>query len=331
VTASHSHDASSTSGPAFVGIDISQDNLDVACAEAGPVERHANNAAAIAALVEHFQAHPPALVVLEATGGFERPLLDALLDADIPVALVNPATVRHFAKGIGILAKTDQVDARVLCRFARLASPRLSQKRSANQAELDALVTCRRQLTTVRTEQSNRLGATASKKARNSIQAVLDAINQQIDALDKQIAELIKSDDDLNDLNRRLQTVPGVGPVLSSTLAAELRELGQLDRRQAGALVGVAPFNHDSGHSRGKRSIRGGRLAVRGVMYMATVAAIRCNPLIKAFAQRLKAAGKAPKVVITACMRKLTTLLNAMVRDALDWNQLSVVENMKTA
>jgi transposase len=243
------------------------------------------------------------------------------------VARVNPGCVRHFARGLGILAKTDKIDARVLARFAQLASPRLAVKRSANQCELEALVTCRRQLTQVRTEQTNRRGITSSKPALKAIDAVLKTIEKQIEQLDRQIRKLIDSDDDFNSIDKLLQTVPGVGAVLSSTLLAELHELGSTDRRCISALVGVAPFNHDSGSMKGKRSIRGGRASVRSVLYMATIAAMRFNPVIKVFADRLKKAGKLNKVVIVACMRKLIGLLNAMLRDGLAWDQLSVVRN----
>ena len=246
-----------------------------------------------------------------------------------------------MAKGVGILAKTDGIDARVLMHFGRLAAPRLTQKRSANQAELDALVTCRRQLTHVRTEQTNRRSRTGSKAALRAIDAVLKTVAKQIEELDRQIRKLIESDDrsgirrlprdDFNSTDRLLQSVPGVGPVLSSTLLADLPELGSTDRRQVGALVGVAPFNDDSGRHKGRRAIRGGRTAVRGVLYMATLAAIRFNAVIRTFAGRLRAAGKLKKVVITACMRKLSTLLNAMLRDRLTWDQLDVVKNLQTA
>jgi transposase len=268
------------------------------------------------------------MVVVEATGGFERPLVDALLDAGLPVALVHPGRVRHFAKGLGLLAKTDRIDARVLARFGRLAAPRLAERRSKNQAELQALVACRRQLTVTRVRQSNRLGATASKPARKAIEAVVKTLDKQLEKLDKQIRELIDADDDFKHLDGLMQSVPGVGPALSATLAAELRELGDVDRKQVGAPAGVAPFNADSGARSGKRSTRGGRVTVRCVLYMAAVAACRFNPVIRAFSDRLKEAGKPNKVRIVACMRKLLTLLNAMVRDGLTWDQLDVVKKL---
>jgi transposase len=316
----------STASSPFVGIDVAQKTLDLARSDSDALLTVDNANEGIARIVDLLRSARPALIVVEATGGLERPLLEALLDADLPVALVNPGHVRHFAKGLGILAKTDKIDARVLVQFARLASPRLAAKRSANQSELEALVTCRRQLTGVRTEQTNRRSRTSSKPALKAIDAVLATINRQIAKLDQRIRKLIESDDDFNSIDKLLQSVPGVGAVLSSTLLAELNELGSTDRRSISALVGVAPFNHDSGQMKGRRSIRGGRASVRSVLYMATIASMRCNPVIKAFAQRLKKTAKLNKVVITACMRKLVTLLNAMIRDNLYWNQLNLVK-----
>ena len=314
----------------FVGIDVALDKLDLARSGSDKLLTVSNDDDGIARIVHAMQLARPTLIVAEATGGLERKLIDALLDANLPAALVNPAHVRHLAKGLGILAKTDRIDAHVLVEFARVASPRLAQKRSQNQVELQALVTCRRQLIAVRTEQTNRRGATHCKAALKSIDAVLKVLAKQIDSLDRQIARLIGSDDQFHDLDRLLRTAPGIGPVVSSTLLAELRELGHADRREINALVGVAPFNRDSGKLNGKRTIRGGRAPVRCVLYMATVTAIRSNPIIRAFAQKLTKAGKITMVVIVACMRKLLGLLNAMIRDNLTWDELDVVKNLKT-
>jgi transposase len=320
--------ADSSAAPVFAGIDVAKDQLDLARSDADGIATISNDPAGIRQIVQQFRAAGAALavIVVEATGGLERPLLDALLEAGLPVALVNPGHVRHFAKGIGRLAKTDAIDARVLAEFARLAAPRLAQKRSQNRAELEALVTCRRQLLHVRTEQSNRRGATASPAARRSIDRVLKTLDKEVDALDGQIKKLIGSDDDFGQLDRLLRSVPGVGPVLSSTLLAELMELGTVGRRQVGALVGVAPFNCDSGRSKGKRAIRGGRASVRSVLYMATIAAMRFNPVIRRFAERLAGRAKQKKVVIVACMRKLLSILNAMIRERITWDQLKLVK-----
>ena len=313
----HAHEES-----LLIGIDVAKAVLDVARSDRDPVATLANDAAGIKSLVRSLKADRPALIVVEATGGLEAALIDALLDANLPVARVNPGHVRHLAKGLGILAKTDAIDARVLVAFARHAQPRLLEKRSKTREQLEALVTCRRQLIATRTAQTNQRTATRSKAAQRAIDAVLKTLDAQVGKLDEQIRKLIDSDDDLRPMDRLIRTVPGVGPVLSATLLGELVELGVVDRRQIGALVGVAPFNRDSGRFKGQRSIRGGRASVRSVLYMATLAAIRSNPVIRRFADRLKATGKRNKVVITACMRKLLTILNAMLRDQLEWSQL---------
>jgi len=313
--------------PLFVGIDVAGDKLDLARSDSRQVLTVANDEKGIAQIVELLRPLRPALIVVEATGGLERPLVDALLDADLPVAVVNPGNVRHLALGLGILAKNDAIDANVLVEFARHAQPRLAQKRSANQAELDALVTCRRQLTGARAQQSNRRGATASRAALRSIDAILVAFDKQIESLDRQIRKLVESDDDFKDADRILRSAPGIGPVASSTLIGELNELGTTSRQRIGALAGVAPFDNDSGPRKGKRFIRGGRAHVRCVLYMATITAIRCNPVIMRFADRLKGAGKNAKVVIVACMRKFLVLLNAMLKENKTWDQLNVAKN----
>ena len=310
--------------PLLAGIDIAKDKLDLARSDSDSVSTWTNDPAGIAQLIESLRQPSPTLIVVEATGGYEKPLVAALLDAQLPVAVVSPAKVRHLAKALGILAKTDALDARVLLTYARHAQPRLAEKQQKNLLELQALVTCRRQLLTVRTEQTNRRQVTHSARAIRAIDAVVKTIDRQIDSLDRQIQKLIESDDDISRKDRIIRSIPGVGPVLSATLLACLCELGQLPRGPIAALVGVAPYNRDSGRFKGKRTIRGGRAPVRNVLYMAALAAIRCNPVIKTFAQRLKAAGKPNKVIIVACMRKLTTLLNAMLRDNLQWNQLNL-------
>lgn len=314
----------SPSVPLFAGIDVAKDKLDLARSDTDEVLTFANDNQGIGQIVQLLAG--ASCIVVESTGGLERSLTAALLDAGLPVALVHPGRVRYFAIGCGILAKTDPIDATVLMKFAQLAQPRLAQKRSANQSELDSLITCRRQLCATRTQQSNCKLTTVSKHALKSIDAILQALDKQIDKLDKQIRVLIDSDDDFKDLDRQLRSVPGVGPVLSSTLIAELPELGSTDRQRISALVGVAPFNRDSGKSKGKRSIRGGRRQVRNVLYMSAVCAIRFNPVLRRFAERLKQSGKTPKVILVASMRKLLALLNAMVRDNLLWNELTVVK-----
>lgn len=311
----------------YVGIDVAKDKLDMARTDQPQITTVANDHQGITRLAQQLARLSPAVIVIEATGGLEQPLLERLLDASLPVALVNPGQVRHFISGMGRLAKTDAIDAKMLAEFAHHASPRLAEKRSKNRQELEALVTCRRQLVEVRTEQTNRRRTTRSAAACKVIDNVLATVNEQIKTLDNDIRELIQSDDDLNGPDKLLRSAPGVGLILSATLLAEFNELGVTGRRQASALAGVAPFNRDSGRHRGKRRIRGGRTSVRCVLYMATVTAIRCNPVIRRFAERMKSAGKPPKVVITACMRKLLTILNAMLRENLQWSQLKLVQN----
>lgn len=309
----------------FVGIDVAKDKLDLARSDTGELLTFSNDASDIDRLVALLIALQPKRIVIESTGGLERALLNALLDANLPVALVNPARVRHFAIGSGFLAKTDRIDATVLMRFAETADVRLAQKRSADQAELDALITCRRQLLVARTAQSNARLNTDCKAARSSIDAVLKTLDKQIELLDQKIRKLIDADNDFKHLDKQIRSVPGAGPILSATFIAELGELGHTDRQQISALVGVAPFNRDSGNFKGKRAVRGGRSQVRNVLYMATLAAMRFNPLIRRFAERLRKTGKAAKVVIVACMRKLLTLINAMIRDNLTWPELHAV------
>jgi transposase len=313
----------------FVGIDVSKAKLDLARSDTGEIFNVGNDSEGIARIVDSLRPTPPRAIVIESTGGLERPLLDALLEANLPVALVNPRNVRHFARGLGKLAKSDPIDAFVLMEFARLASPRLAEKRSAGQTELDALLTCRRQLTRQKAAQLNCRATSSSKTAIKTINAVLKTLSREIEKLDKKIRELIESDDDFDSIDKLLRTVPGVGAVVSATLLTELSELGNTDRRRISALVGVAPYNQDSGTMKGQRSIFGGRASVRSMLYMATVSAIRCNPVINAFARRLEKHGKAQKVKIVACMRKLLALLNAMIRDRVTWDQLNVVKALE--
>ena len=317
--------------PGFVlGIDVCEKRLDLALCDGQSLESVDFDPSGIKKLFALFQQFPIGLVIVESTGGIERPLLDALLDAGKPVALVQPARVRQFALAGGNFAKTDKIDARIIARFGRLMAPRLLAKRSQKQADLDALITCRRQLLDVRTLQTNQKRLVTNKAALKAIDAVLKTVESQIQSLDKKIRDIIDSDDDFCDIDRILRSVPGVGPVTAATILASFSELGTLDRGQTGALVGVAPFNHDSGKRHGQRRIRGGRTDVRNAFYMAAVSAMRFNPVIKAFAGRLTEAGKVFKVVATACMRKLAVLLNAMLRDGLTWNELTVTKQLKS-
>jgi transposase len=325
---SSSSSSSTSAVPLFVGIDVSLDKLDVARSDdaADVVGRCGNDAAGIGQLVERLAADRPQCIVIEATGGYEQPLLAALLEARLPVARVNPRRVRDFARALGKLAKTDRIDAQVLVEFARHAEPRLAQKQRQIQGELEALVTCRRQLIATRTVHVNQLKQTRCTAAADAIGRVIEVLSAQVASLDGQIRQLIERDDDFDHKDRLLRSTPGIGAVASATLIAELPELGTSDRQRIGALGGVVPFNHDSGKLKGVRSIRGGRRSVRCALYMCALSAVRCNPVIRAFAQRLKAAGKKNKVILVACMRKLSALLNAMLRENLRWDELQVAK-----
>ncbi len=245
--------------------------------------------------------------------------MTALIEAGYRVAVVNPRQVRDFAKAMGILAKTDRIDALVLARFGQQVQPRLLEDDPTQRAELMQLVSRRRQLIDLRTMESNRSEQTTARAAQKSIRHVLKLLEKEIAQLEAEIARLLESDDDWRGKIKLLSTVPGVAQVTSATLVAEVPELGRLNRHAIAALVGVAPFNDDSGRHRGTRRITGGRAAVRQVLYMAALSARRCNPVIHAFAQRLAAQGKKPKVIITACMRKLLVILNGMLKTNSPW------------
>jgi transposase len=249
-------------------------------------------------------------------------LVTALLEAEYAVAVVNPRQVRDFAKALGILAKTDRLDAAVLARFGQQVQPRLLEEDPARRAELMQLVARRRQLIELRTMELNRQQQTTARAAQKSIRHLTKLLDKEIDQIEAEIARLLQSDDDWRAKIELLTTTPGVAKVTSATLVAELPELGQLNRQAIAALIGLAPFNDDSGQHRGTRRIRGGRASVRHALYMAALSARRCNPVIRAFAQRLAAQGKRPKVIITACMRKLLVILNALLKQQSSWKNL---------
>ncbi len=306
----------------FVGVDVAKKSWDVHLLPVGKSMKLVADEAGLSKLRTELATLGSCLVVMEASGGYERELAADLVAAGHEVAVVNPRQVRDFARGMGYLAKTDPLDARVLARFAEVVGPRPLQKLPEKQAELEALVTRRRQLIELRTMEKNRLGQTSLKPAQKSIAGLLDAIRKQIRDVDKAILKLIESHDDWRTTAEIARSVPGIGQVTGATLVAELPELGQLDRQAIAALVGVAPYNNDSGPHEGKRTIRGGRASVRCVLYMAALSGMRHNPMLKAFALRLRKLGKPAKVVITACMRKLLTLLNTLVRTRTPWNPL---------
>jgi transposase len=303
---------------AFLGIDIAKRSCDVAGFPDGSTRRCDNTPDARRELLPLLPAPGTCLIVLEATGGYERALVGELVGAGHRVAVVNPRQVRNFAKGLGLLAKTDQLDARVLAQFARLVQP-LPQAYSAKQDQLRELIVRRRQLVELRTAEKNRRENVSSPVVRESLQLVIDALNKDLKRIEKAILELVQADDQWREKFDRVQSVPGIGDKTAATLVAELPELGQLNRQQISALVGVAPFNQDSGQFSGKRRVWGGRSGVRNTLYMAALSAQKHNPVIREFAARLYAAGKAGKVVITACMRKLLVILNTMQREQQTW------------
>lgn len=303
----------------FVGIDVSKHRWDVHLLPSGRSQGFASDAAGLQSLLKELDGLRPCDIVLEATGGLERSLAAELVGAGHSTAVVNPRQIRDFARAMGRLAKTDRIDAEVLALFAEKVRPRPRQPISEQQVELDALVTRRRQLVEMQTMERNRRSQATSFKTKNSIETVLQSLKSQIKTIEKEIVQLIESDDDWKGKSELLQSVPGVGATSSATLLAEVPELGQLNRQEIAALVGLAPFNRDSGAMRGTRAIRGGRASVRQSLYMAALCACRCNALIKAFYQRLLQAGKPKKVALVACMRKLLVILNTMIRDQQPW------------
>lgn len=303
----------------FVGIDVSKDHLDIAVEADGPVWQVPHEGPSLQALVAQLVELEPALVVVESTGGLELALVSELCVQHIPVALVNPGRVREFAKSLGLLAKTDRLDAQLLARFGKAADLRPTALPDPQVQRLSALMGRRRQVLQMQTMEGNHL-LSAPLELRPAVEAHLAYLQQELDLLTQRIRELIAATPGFREKDRLLRSAKGVGPITASILLADLPELGLLNRRQIAALVGVAPFNEDSGRRRAPRRIRGGRSCVRTVLYMAALVGSRCNPVLKAFYQRLLAAGKRKKVALVACMRKLLTILNAMIRDMRPWN-----------
>lgn len=307
----------------FVGIDVAKDTLDIAVRPTAETWQVANEPASISTLVAQLETMAPALVILEATGGFEGPLLAALAVTKSPVVRANPRQVRAFAQAIGILAKTDRIDARVLAHFAEAVKPVPRPLPDAATQELRALLLRRRQVVDMLTAERNRLG-TVPPRIHQAIQQHIAWLEGQLSSLDDDLTQAIQRSAVGQATEAILQSIPGVGPVLSRTLLGQVPELGTLGPKQVAALVGVAPFNCDSGTMRGRRRVWGGRAEVRAVLYMSTLVATRYNPVIKAFYARLLAAGKLKKVALTACMHKLLTIMNAMVRDMTPWQPREV-------
>lgn len=311
-------DAGSTS-LSSVGIDVAKDYCDVKLPDRSQVVRFDLDESGLASLVQELQPFCGALIVMESTGPYHRRLAADLMEAGHRLAVLNPRQVRDFARSLGVLAKTDRIDACVLAQFGDRMSPRETEQTSAKQLELQELLVRRRQVIGLQTTERNRLAQTSSKLAQKGIREMLSVLQKQLLALDEQIAKRVQSDDDWKLKDQLLQSVPGVGRTTSAVLLALLPEIGRLSRKRIASLAGLAPFNRDSGKHRGKRSICGGRSAVRSVLYMATLTAKRCNPVVRAFAQRLERAGKPFKVVMTACMRKLLIILNTMLHTSTPW------------
>lgn len=306
--------------PVCVGIDVAKATLDLHLLPPGQAHRLPNSTVGREQVRNLLPAPAHCLIVLEATGGYEREVVAELTDAGYRVAVINPKRARDFAKALGLAAKTDRIDARVLALFAEKVQPAPLEKTPAKQAEIQQLVARRRQLIDLRTQESNRWEITRAKAARKSIQAVLNTLEAQVREIERAIEALVESDDDWRNKAQLIASVPGLGPVTATTVVADVPELGKLNRQQISALVGLAPYNNDSGPRKGSRSISGGRKAVRCVLYMAAMAARRFNPVIKAFADRLAQHGKPHKVIITACMRKLLVILNAILKSGRPWN-----------
>ncbi len=304
----------------FVGIDVSKTALDVCVQPSGQALHVAYDEAGIGRIVECLQEARPALIVMEATGGLEIRLASELASAGWPVAVINPRQARDFAKATGQLAKTDRVDALVLAAFAKAIRPQARPLKDADTRALNDMVSRRRQLIAMRVQETLRLGTAASRPLQKSLNKHIAWLDKQIADVDGDLSKRLRGSDVWRAKDDLLRAIPGVGAVTSLTMLAKCPELGTLNRREIAALAGVAPLANDSGRHRGKRFIWGGRAEVRAVLYMATVSAIRCNDTIKTFAERLKKAGKPPRVVIVACMRKLLTIMNAMLKNNAAWD-----------
>jgi transposase len=307
----------------YVGVDVSKGRLDVFVRPTAERFSVPNDTAGVDALLARLEQEQeearPALVVLEATGGFERPLAAALAASGLAVAVVNPRQARDFARATGRLAKTDQIDAENLARFAEAVRPSPRPIPDEEARALGEILARRRQIVGMLTAENNRLAATATKPVKKRIEAHVRWLEKELARTDRDLDEAIKGSQTWRENEALLRSVPGVGPVLAKTLLAELPELGSLTGKQLAALVGVAPLNRDSGILRGKRAVWGGRSGVRAALYMGALVAARRNPTIREFYERLVAAGKPKKVALVACMRKLLVILNAMLKHRTPW------------
>lgn len=304
----------------FVGIDVSKSTLDMCIEPAGQMLHVAYDEAGIKQILGCLKELGPTLIVMEATGGLELRIATELAGQALPVVVINPRQARDYAKATGQLAKTDQVDAAMLAGFAQAIRPQVREHKDADTRALDELVSRRRQLIDMRVQETLRLGTAASKPLEKSLNQHIAWLDKRIAEIDTDLTQSLRESDAWRAKDDLLRGIPGVGAVTTLTMLAKCPELGKLNRREIAALTGVAPLASDSGKHRGRRFIWGGRADVRAVLYMAAISAIRCNDTIKAFAERLKKTGKPPKVVIVACMRKLLTIMNSMLKHNSPWN-----------
>lgn len=302
----------------YVGIDVGKDWLDFAVNGIDKITRFGNHPEGISRLVQRIESLQPKLIAVEASGGYENAFVETLMVKSQPVAVVNPTRVRALARAKGLLAKTDKIDARNIASYAKIIQPATKKPREKLDIRIRALVIRREQLVDIRASEGNRLG-TCHESMKADIREHLDWLECQIEIIKNEIKELMKSSEKWTQQTTLLETMPGVGFVSAITLTADMPELGQLNRQEIAALAGLAPYNRDSGKKRGKRRIFGGRQSVRRVLYMAAMSAIKFNPIIKKYYERLIGKGKPFKVAITACMRKMITILNVMVKNQTDW------------
>ena len=308
----------------FIGIDISKARLDVFNLVTSEILEFENNPAGIKKFLKYAKKAKPTLITCESTGGLEQPLLLACAEVKLPIAVVNPRQVRDFAKAMGKFAKTDAIDATVLAEFGSRMRPELTTPAPEELRALEAVMNRRGQILEMITMETNRLGSTRDESARDSLEAVIVFLREQVSDMDSQMLEIVRSNLELKTLDELLRSVPGVGAVVSATLLSSLPELGSASRGGISSLVGVAPLNHDSGTHRGVRYIRAGRGNVRSVLYMSILSAIRHNPVLRVVYERLVLAGKAKMVAVVACMRKLVVILNAIVRDRKPWVDMTL-------
>ena len=303
----------------YVGIDISQDNLDIAAYPTEQIWKYKNSSSGIAKTVTKLKGLNPKLIVMEATGGLETPLRQALDQADLPVAVVNPRRIRDFGRSMGILAKTDKLDAKVMAYFAAKIEPTPHPPKDEASQQLENLLARRNQLSNMLTAEKNRLKQSTNKAIYVRIQNHIYWLESELQGLDKELKDNIRQNPLFMEKVKLYRSMPGVGDILSYNLLANLSELGSLNQREIASLVGVAPLNRDSGKLRRRRTIWGGRATIRKALYMPAVVAIRCNPLIRSLYQRLLAKGKLKKVALVACMHKMLTILNSMAKNNTPW------------